>query len=104
MSYRSLCQMSVCILSEELGGSVASALRRAITEVKQRWSVVGWVTKMYYLELLPCFGRHAKPLVPAALQSLAPTNSHWARVVGYGPFSLCVIHKEDLCPSSGDIN
>jgi hypothetical protein len=33
-----------------------------------------------------------------------PTNPHWARVVGYGPFSLCVIHKEGLCPSSGDIN
>jgi hypothetical protein len=38
------------------------------------------------------------------LQSLAPTNPHWARVVGYGPFTLCVIHKEVLCPSSGDIN
>jgi hypothetical protein len=25
-------------------------------------------------------------------------------VVGYGPFSLCVIHKEGLCPSRGDIN
>jgi hypothetical protein len=24
--------------------------------------------------------------------------------VGYGPFSLCVIHEECLCPSSGDIN
>jgi hypothetical protein len=32
------------------------------------------------------------------------TNPHWAHVVGYGPFSLCVIHKEGLCPSSGDIN
>jgi hypothetical protein len=31
-----------------------------------------------------------------------PTN--WARVVGYGPFSLYVIHKEGPCPSSGDIN
>jgi hypothetical protein len=30
-------------------------------------------------------------------------NPHWARVVGYGPFSLCVIHKEGLCPSCGDI-
>jgi hypothetical protein len=38
------------------------------------------------------------------LQSLAPTNPHWARVVGYGPFSLWVIHKEGLCPSSGGIN
>jgi hypothetical protein len=25
-------------------------------------------------------------------------------VVSYGPFSLWVIHKEGLCPSSGDIN
>jgi hypothetical protein len=33
-----------------------------------------------------------------------PSNPHWARVVDYGPFSLCVIHKEGLCPSSGDIN
>jgi hypothetical protein len=38
------------------------------------------------------------------LQSLPPTNPHWARVVGYDPFSLCVNHKESLCPSSGDIN
>jgi hypothetical protein len=38
------------------------------------------------------------------LQSLVPTNPHWARAVGYGLFSLCVIHKEGLCPSSGDIN
>jgi hypothetical protein len=38
------------------------------------------------------------------LQSLAPTNPHWARVVGYGPFSLCVIHKEGLCSSSAGIN
>jgi hypothetical protein len=31
-------------------------------------------------------------------------NPHCAHVVGYGPFSLCVIHKEGLCPSSGNIN
>jgi hypothetical protein len=36
------------------------------------------------------------------LQSLAPINPHWARVVGYGTFFLCVIRKEGLCPSSGD--
>jgi hypothetical protein len=34
----------------------------------------------------------------------SPTNPHWARVVGYGPFSLCLIHKEGFCSSSGDIN
>jgi hypothetical protein len=33
-----------------------------------------------------------------------PTNPHWTRVVGYGPFSLWLIHKEGLCRSSGDIN
>jgi hypothetical protein len=27
----------------------------------------------------------------------------WSRVVGYGPFSLFVIHKKGVCPSSGDI-
>jgi hypothetical protein len=35
---------------------------------------------------------------------VSSTNPHWARVVGYGPFSLCVIHKEGLCLSSGDID
>jgi hypothetical protein len=38
------------------------------------------------------------------LQSLAPTNPHWAHVVDYGPFSLLVIHKKSLCPNSEDIN
>jgi hypothetical protein len=38
------------------------------------------------------------------LQSLAPTNPHWTRVVGFIPFSLCVIDKEGLSLSSGDIN
>jgi hypothetical protein len=33
-----------------------------------------------------------------------PTNPHWTCVVAYGPFSLCVIHKEGLCTSSDDIN
>jgi hypothetical protein len=38
------------------------------------------------------------------LMSDFKTNPHWARVVGYGPFSLSIIHKEGLCLSSGDIN
>jgi hypothetical protein len=32
------------------------------------------------------------------LQTLAPTNSFWARVVGYGPFFL---KEKAVCPSSG---
>jgi hypothetical protein len=51
----------------------------------------------------PCFSRHVKPLVRAEFVVIS-TNPHWARVVGYGPFSLCVIHKEYLCLSSGDIS
>jgi hypothetical protein len=30
-----------------------SALRCAIAKVKQRWSFIGWVTKINYLEFLP---------------------------------------------------
>jgi hypothetical protein len=30
---------------EEVDGPAVSALRRAIAEVKQRWLVIGWVTK-----------------------------------------------------------
>jgi hypothetical protein len=37
---------------DKLDGSVVIALRRAVAEVKQRWSVIGWVTKIFYLELL----------------------------------------------------
>jgi hypothetical protein len=45
---------------------MVSALRRAIVEVKQRWSVIGWVTKNLLYQVPLCFGRHVKPLVPAA--------------------------------------
>jgi hypothetical protein len=59
---------------------------------------------MYYLERLRASEGTLSRWSRLHLQSLAPTNPHWARVVGYGPFSLWVIHKEGLCPSSGDIN
>jgi hypothetical protein len=52
----------------------------------------------------PCFGRHVKLLVLAAFAVVNTHLPHWTRVVGYGPFSLCIIDKEGLCPSSGDIN
>jgi hypothetical protein len=51
-------------------------------------SLDGW-PKIYYLKLL---------------RASEGTLSRWARVVGYGPFSLCVIYKEGLCLSSGGIN
>jgi hypothetical protein len=74
------------IVREELNGPAVSALRRAIADVKQRWSVIGWVTKN--LLAPPCFRRQF------SLQ-----NPQWARVVSYSPFSLCVIHKVGLRPS-----
>jgi hypothetical protein len=62
------------------------------------------VTKIYYLKLFRVSEGKLSLRSRLHLQSLAPTNPHWARVVVYGPFSLCVIHKEGLCASSGDIN
>jgi hypothetical protein len=89
---------------EELDGPAVSVLRRAIAEVKQRWSVIGRVTKNVLSRAPPCFGRTLNRWPRLNLQSLALINPHWARIVCYGPFSLCVIHKEGLCPSSWLIN
>jgi hypothetical protein len=45
----------------------------------------------------PCFARHVKLWSQLHLQSLGPTNPHWALVVRgrviYDPFSLCVINS-----------
>jgi hypothetical protein len=60
--------------------------------------------KFSYLEFLRAAKGTLSRWSRLHLQSLVPTNSHLARVVGYDPFSLCVILKECLCPSSGDIN
>jgi hypothetical protein len=88
--------------SEELDGPAVSALRRAIAEVKQHRSLDG-LPKIYYLELLRVSEGTLSRKSRLYLQSLQPTNPHWARMVGYGPCSFCVMHKEGLCPSSGDI-
>jgi hypothetical protein len=62
------------------------------------------MTKIYYFELIRALKGTLSRWSRLHLQSLTPTSPHWARVVGYGPFSFCVIHKEGLCPSSRDIN
>jgi hypothetical protein len=62
------------------------------------------VTKIYYLELLRASEGTLSRCFRLHLQLLAPSNPQWARSVGYDPFSLCVIHEEGLCPSTGDIN
>jgi hypothetical protein len=66
-------------------------------------SLDGW-PKIYYLELHRASEGTLSLWSRLHLQSLPPTNPHRARVVGYGPFSLRAIQKEDLCPSSGLIN
>jgi hypothetical protein len=60
---------------------------------------------MYYLELL-----HASEgtlfLATVSKCRFTVVSPHQSALDprGYGPFSLCVIHKEGLCPCSGDIN
>jgi hypothetical protein len=60
---------------------LVSAVRRAIAEVKQRWSVIGWVTKIYYLELLRVSEGTLSRWSRLHWQSLAPTNPHGARYI-----------------------
>jgi hypothetical protein len=51
------------------------ALRRAIAEVKQCWSVIGRMTKNLLSRAPPCFRRHVKPLVPAAFAVVSTHQS-----------------------------
>jgi hypothetical protein len=71
-------------LLEELDGPAVCALRRAIAEVKQRWSVIGRETKNLLSRASPCFRRHIEPLIPAAFAvvsthqpALGPRGGLW---------------------------
>jgi hypothetical protein len=57
-------------------------LRRAITEVKQCWSVIGWVTKTLLLELL---------------RASESTLSRWSRL----HFAVVSTHQPALGPRGG---
>jgi hypothetical protein len=77
---------------EELDCSSVSALRHAIVEVKQRRSVMRWVTKNLLSRAPPCFGRHLKPLVPAAFtvvstdqSALGPRGGLWPVLLMWNP-------------------
>ncbi|CAG9786378.1 unnamed protein product [Diatraea saccharalis] len=68
------------------------APRPVIVVVKQlpQGSVTGWVTKKLLSRATPCFGRHVKPLVPAAfavvntLQSaLSPRGGLWSILLNH---------------------
>jgi hypothetical protein len=47
-NHTSISESSIETSKDELDGPAVSALQRVIAEVKQRWSVIGWVD---YLEL-----------------------------------------------------
>jgi hypothetical protein len=71
-------------VEKELYGPAVSALHRANVEVKQRWSVMRWVTENLLFRAPPRFGRHVKPLVPAAYtvvsthqSALGPRGGLW---------------------------
>jgi hypothetical protein len=58
-----------------IGSMVERSVRSAIAEAKQRsqWSVTGWVTKIYYFELLRASEGTLSRWSRLHLQSLAPT-------------------------------
>jgi hypothetical protein len=92
--------------AEKLDSPAVSALgvrSRKLSNALNGQSWDGW-PKPYHLELLRASEGTLSRWSRLRLQSLAPTNPQWARVVGYRPFSLWVIHKKGLCPSSGDVN
>jgi hypothetical protein len=72
---------------------MARSSRRAIAEVRQRWLFIGWVTKNLLSRAL-CYGRHVKPLVPAAFAVSTHRNAQDSR--GGLWLVLLVIHKEGL--------
>jgi hypothetical protein len=80
-------KVMIIMLTEELDGPAVSALRRAIAEVKQHWPVIGWVTKIYYLELLCYLEGTLSCWFWLHLQSSAPTNTGPAwRVMARSPY------------------
>jgi hypothetical protein len=93
----------VTIIVVYVSSSAVSVFRRAIAEIKQRWSVIGWVTKNVLSRTPPCFGRHVKPLVPGAFTVISTHQPALGARGGLWPVSLCVIHKESLCPGVGSL-
>jgi hypothetical protein len=59
---------------------------------------------IYYLEILRASESTLRRWSKLNWQSLAPTNPHWIRVLGYGPYFLKIILRKGLRPSSGSIN
>jgi hypothetical protein len=78
---------------EELNDAAVSALRRVNAELKQHWSVIGWVTTNLLSRTPLCFGKHVKPLVSVAFAGISTHQSALGPRGGLWPVLLCVIHK-----------
>jgi hypothetical protein len=91
--------VQICV--EEIDGLAVSVLgvrSRKLSNVRRVWSSDGSPI-MFYIATEITLSRWSWMHM-----QLVPTNQHWARMLGYSPFSLYVIHKEGLCPSSIDMN
>jgi hypothetical protein len=88
---------------EKLDGPLVSALRRTIVEVKQRWPVIGWVTKIYYLKFLRASEGTLSRWSWLHLQSLALNNPLRPRG---GLWPVLFMRNPYVGPvfSNGDIN
>jgi hypothetical protein len=82
LNYRFICRLNyffpmciVCNMEYGARWSSGQCARRAIAEAKHRsqWPVIGWVTKIYYLELLRASEGTLSRWSRLHLQSLAPT-------------------------------
>jgi hypothetical protein len=72
LSFLSWMSLKVAKVLEEFDSPVSQCARRAIAKVKQRWSVIRWVTKNGLCSVL----RKARRWSRLHLLSLAPTNPH----------------------------
>jgi hypothetical protein len=95
------------------GSSVITIVALAVaTKTYLTFAVNTWRSKYFLLMQLYIHTYHSRFIPEGEAEAsqiyqnylALPTNSHWARVVGYGPFFLCIIHKEGLCHSCGDTN
>jgi hypothetical protein len=89
---------SACAPTGSIGPSIqSSTLELSIFYFYTPYHIYSYKI-LYCVLCCVCFGRHVKPLVQAAFAVVMHTPNR------NRPFSLCVIHKEGLCPSSGVIN
>jgi hypothetical protein len=99
---------AVCCFENENGNLSSTLIRFFLFKINwiYEWimrnigHLFSWVSSELLRASEGTLSRWSRPY----LQSLAPTNPHWACMVAYGPFFLWEIHKEGLCPNSGDIN